>query len=65
MREAKIRFGVRAWELIQDEARLEGVSASQFVREAAIARAIYVHYQRGETEPGAALEAIIAFLRLE
>ena len=48
MHETKIRFGLRAWELIQEEARHDGVSASQFVREAAIALAVHLRTKRGE-----------------
>lgn len=65
MRETKIRFGVRAWEIIQEEADLDGVSASQFVREAALARAIYMRYKRGEVEPGQKFDELVAQLRGE
>lgn len=65
MRETKIRFGQRAWNLIQSEAEIDGISASQFVREAAIARAILVRYERGETTSTDTLMEIIRQLREE
>lgn len=65
MRETKIRFGLRAWEIIQEEADADGVSASQFVREAALARAFYMRYKRGELEAGAKFEEFIAQIRGE
>lgn len=65
MRETKIRFGARAWDLIQQEARNDGVSASQFVREAALARALYARHLRGELADGAQFDELIARLRSE
>ena len=44
-----IRFGDSTWEDIQQEAHREGVSASQFVREAAVARVWMLRGLRGET----------------
>lgn len=64
MRETKIRFGVRAWQLIQEEARHDGVSASQFVRESAIVRATYLRTLRGDTEIGEALQEIVKSLHI-
>ena len=63
MRETKIRFGNRAWELIQEEAEIDGVSASQFVREAAVARAIFMKNRRGDTEAGETIIHLIEALR--
>lgn len=37
-----VRFSESAWELVQTEASGEGVSASQFVRDAAIMRAMFL-----------------------
>lgn len=65
MRETKIRFGQRAWALIQEEASLDGVSASQFVREAAIARAVYIRAEREPMPVGEAVNDIIQQLRAE
>jgi uncharacterized protein (DUF1778 family) len=63
MRETKIRFGQRAWNLIQSEARADGVSASQFVREAAVARAVLARHERGETTTNDWINEIIRMLR--
>jgi uncharacterized protein (DUF1778 family) len=60
MRETKIRFGVEAWKLIQAEAKLEGVSASQFVREAALVRAVY---RRTLRDPSDHYQDILDYLR--
>jgi hypothetical protein len=38
MRIQSVRFSEKAWAAIQEEARKEGVSASQYVREAALMR---------------------------
>lgn len=65
MRETKIRFGERAWKIIQEEAILDGVSASQFVRESALARAVYLRSLRGEALGGNGLQDIIRQLREE
>lgn len=65
MRETKIRFGRRFWEIIQEEAANDGCSASQFVREAAIARAFYARYLRGEDRAGEIYDRLIQVLREE
>jgi uncharacterized protein (DUF1778 family) len=46
MKNVTLRFGGRVWELIQEEAAIDGISASQFVREAALARAIHAQARR-------------------
>lgn len=46
MRNVTLRFGGRVWELIQEEAAIDGISASQYVREAALARAIHAQAKR-------------------
>lgn len=38
MRVQSVRFTESAWQVIRDEAGRQGISASQYVREAAIAR---------------------------
>lgn len=48
MRRATIRFGNATWMLLEREAELDGVSVAQWVREAAIARAVWVRAMRGE-----------------
>lgn len=40
MQIVSVRFGAQQIELIQQEATVEGVSASQFIRDAAYARAV-------------------------
>jgi hypothetical protein len=62
MRETKIRFGEEAWRLIQEEAARDGVSGSQFVREAATAWAIYLRAGR-TSDPQARIRDIIEALR--
>lgn len=49
--------------MIQEEAHHDGVSASQFVREAALARALYARSQRSDNAAGEAFEEIIRQLR--
>lgn len=50
MRVQSVRFSEADWSDIQEEAAVHGMSASQFVREAALAR---VWWQRGRREhPG-------------
>lgn len=43
-----VRFGRAQWQLIQEEAAVEGVSASQYVRDAAWTRAVIARARRGE-----------------
>jgi uncharacterized protein (DUF1778 family) len=45
-----IRFGQTTWRIIRREAALEGTSLSQFVREAAMMRAMYLMQVRGELD---------------
>lgn len=47
MRIQSIRFSEEVWTEIQDEAHHQGVSASQYVREAAIARVWFEKARRG------------------
>lgn len=46
MQIVSVRFGERQLELIQHEAEAEGVSASQFIRDAAYARAALAAVER-------------------
>lgn len=60
MKVQSVRFGGYQWRLVTDAAEKEGVSAAQFIRDAAYARAV-MHYliqdQQGERhELGFALE---------
>lgn len=61
MQVQSIRFGERQWRLIQAEAEAEGVSASQFIRDAAYGRALLT---RAEREPEL-VRAITALARGE
>ena len=54
MRQTNIRFGRDLWALLQDEAAFVGVSVSQYIREAALARATAAAVARGQ-EPFARL----------
>jgi hypothetical protein len=47
-----IRFSEETWGSIEREARAIGVSAAQFVREAAIMRLVGTDQGRGAAEPG-------------
>lgn len=59
-----MRFGESAWQLIQEEARREGVSATAYVREAAIARAL-IDRTKNDPEFVRKYEEIIRRLRAE
>jgi hypothetical protein len=48
MRVTTLRFGSDLWQLLEHEAALDGVSVSQYVREAALARAVGAAVVRGE-----------------
>jgi hypothetical protein len=48
MRVSAIRFGADLWRLLEEEASRVGVSVSQYVREAALARASAAAAARGE-----------------
>jgi hypothetical protein len=52
MKVTTVRFSERMWETLEEEARKEGVSVAQFVREAAVMRLGYLLGSRGEA-PGA------------
>jgi uncharacterized protein (DUF1778 family) len=49
MQIVSVRFGAQQIELVQQEATVEGVSASQFIRDAAYARAILYAARRNAT----------------
>lgn len=59
-----MRFGATAWRLIQEEARREGVSATAYVREAAVARAM-LGRMRNDPEFVAQFEEVLERLRRE
>jgi hypothetical protein len=47
MRKTTVRLSDRLWELVQGEARREGVTGAQYIREAVIARVFYDQGLRG------------------
>jgi hypothetical protein len=47
MRRVTVRFGESLWSLIEDESNRDGVSAAQWVRDAALARALWERDRRG------------------
>ena len=49
MKTTTLRFGHDLWDLLEAEARRAGVSVSQYVREAALARAAAAAGARGES----------------
>lgn len=63
MKQRRINFSDDAWQLVQQEAAEAGVSAGQFVREAAIGYAIWKLAKRGGNEFSEELERIVAQLR--
>ena len=48
MRRVTIRFGQSLWRVVEEEARRDGVSAAQFVRDGALARVMWQRGHRGE-----------------
>ncbi len=52
MKVTTVRFGVDLWRLIEAEAATAGVSASQYIREASLARAAAAAAARGEDPLG-------------
>jgi hypothetical protein len=55
MRATTVRFADSLWNLVEQEARIEGVSAAHFIRDATIMRAAYAMGQRGDPNFEAAL----------
>ena len=55
MHQTTVRFGTDLWEALEIECARLGISAAQFVREAALARLSYVSGQRGDVDYDAAL----------
>jgi hypothetical protein len=58
MRATTIRFPEAIWQLLEDEARSEGVSAAQFIRDATILRIGNVMARRGDAGALASLQAL-------
>jgi hypothetical protein len=67
MHQTTVRFGADLWEALEDECAELGVSVAQFVREAALARLMYLAGRRGEPSYEQALEraGAVAFSELE
>jgi GAF domain-containing protein len=61
MRATTVRFSEDLWSLVEHEASAEGVSAAQFVRDAAVMRAAYLMGRRGDTD----LERVLQLLGRE
>ena len=55
MRATTVRFADSLWNLVEQEAQREGVSAAHFIRDATIMRAAYAMGQRGDPDFEAAL----------
>ena len=60
MRATTVRFGEDLWLMLEREAAASGVSAAQFVREAAILRLAMLAGMRGDDEARASLGALAA-----
>ncbi|MEA2248248.1 MAG: hypothetical protein QOH46_2777 [Solirubrobacteraceae bacterium] len=58
MRATTIRFPEAIWELLEDEARAQGVSAAQFIRDATILRIGNVMAKRGDAAALSGLQAL-------
>lgn len=58
MRRVTVRFGESLWDLIEDESNRDGVSAAQWLRDAALARALWERERRGEHAGTDALAAV-------
>jgi hypothetical protein len=55
MHQTTVRFGTDLWDALEVECGRLGISAAQFVREAALARLSFVSGQRGDTDYADAL----------
>ncbi len=60
MRATTIRFSEDVWELLEREARRQGVSSAQLIRDAAVMRVAYLAGQRGDDEAAAGLARVTA-----
>jgi hypothetical protein len=50
MHPTTVRFSDAMWRMVETEAREEGISASQFIRESVFARMMIAEAKRGATE---------------
>ena len=60
MRATTVRFSEDLWELLEEEAAREGISAAQFVRDATIMRIAFLLSKRGDPQAEATIESIAA-----
>ena len=60
MRATTVRFSEDQWDLLEREARRQGVSTAQLVRDAAILRVAFLMGKRGDPEAEATLERLAA-----
>ena len=58
MRATTVRFSEDLWQLLDDEATRQGISAAQFVRDAAIVRLAFLAGRRGDAESEQSIETI-------
>jgi GAF domain-containing protein len=58
MRATTVRFDEALWQLVEREAAREGVSAAQYVRDAAVLRAAYEMGRRGDADFEASIERV-------
>jgi GAF domain-containing protein len=58
MRATTVRFSEDLWQLLEDQSTQQGISAAQFVRDAAIVRLAYLAGRRGDSESEQSIEAI-------
>lgn len=58
MRRQTVRFGDSLWSLIEDESNRDGVSAAHWIREAALARALWERQRRGDPNGPAIVDTI-------
>jgi hypothetical protein len=58
MRATTVRFSEDLWQLLDDESKMQGISAAQFVRDATIVRLAFLAGRRGDSEAELSMEAI-------
>ena len=58
MRATTVRFSEDLWQLLEDESTRQGISAAQFVRDAAIVRLAFLAGRRGDAESEQSIETI-------
>jgi GAF domain-containing protein len=58
MRATTVRFSEDLWQLLEEESARQGISAAQFVRDAAIVRLAFLAGRRGDSETEQSIEVI-------